>query len=785
MTCFTPSVAACRLLALLLIVQLAGCAQQRWRDEGLVLIHDGRVEEGLALMTRAAADHPDELGYRVALIRARQDAVDRILADARDAELAGRTEAADAAYRRAQAIDPTHPRIRERVQAQSNRNVLDDIHAQARQAMAAGDLEGAERLNANVLALDPGYGPARSLASDIGRERIRRAATLPQMRSRLTTPVSLEFRDAQLKMVLDVLSRASGINFLLDKDVQGSTQVTIFVREVPIEDAIELLLIQSQLARRLINDNTILIYPNTPQKVKAFQDLVIKPFYLSNGDVKQTQQMLKTILKAEDVYVDERLNLLVMRDTPEAIRLAEKLIDTQDLAQAEVVLEVEVLEVTRSKLSDLGLKFPSQLAGPAGTLAGAQILNGGTIGVNSGLILNLKQEDGDTNILASPRIRVRSREQAKVHIGDRVPVVTAVVTPSTGTPVTTDQIQYLDVGLKLEVEPTVHLDDDVAMKIGLEVSTFTRLPATQNGTIPIQVSTRNAHTMLRLHDGETQVLMGLLRDDDTRTATKVPLLSDIPGIGRLFTSEFNDAKKTEVVLLITPHVVRNLNRPDAGMTHIWSGTDSVLRVSQPLARGPLLADAASVAGTAAIPGVRATDVAPGGVPVPPGAPAAARASLAMAAPQAKAAPPSTRPEAGHPPVHFAWRGPASVRVGETFDLVLRADSPAPLSGTSLQLRFDPAQFELIAVDEGELLRQGGATTTFRQRQYPAGGRVAVAMSRAGEPGGASGDLLTVRLKARMPVEAAEVHLMSVAPVGAGRQVLPVQAGGPFTLGVTP
>ncbi len=784
MTCFTPSVAACRLLALLLIVQLAGCAQQRWRDEGLVLIHDGRVEEGLALMTRAAADHPDELGYRVALIRARQDAVDRILADARDAELAGRTEAADAAYRRAQAIDPTHPRIRERVQAQSNRNVLDDIHAQARQAMAAGDLEGAERLNANVLALDPGYGPARSLASDIGRERIRRAATLPQMRSRLTTPVSLEFRDAQLKMVLDVLSRASGINFLLDKDVQGSTQVTIFVREVPIEDAIELLLIQSQLARRLINDNTILIYPNTPQKVKAFQDLVIKPFYLSNGDVKQTQQMLKTILKAEDVYVDERLNLLVMRDTPEAIRLAEKLIDTQDLAQAEVVLEVEVLEVTRSKLSDLGLKFPSQLAGPAGTLAGAQILNGGTIGVNSGLILNLKQEDGDTNILASPRIRVRSREQAKVHIGDRVPVVTAVVTPSTGTPVTTDQIQYLDVGLKLEVEPTVHLDDDVAMKIGLEVSTFTRLPATQNGTIPIQVSTRNAHTMLRLHDGETQVLMGLLRDDDTRTATKVPLLGDIPGIGRLFTSEFNDAKKTEVVLLITPHVVRNLNRPDAGMAGIWSGTDSVLRVSQPLARGPLLADAGGVSGAASVmAGLtdKPTDTAAAAVEA--GDPA--HRALAMAAPAAAGAPASTRPEAGLAPVRFRWQGPASVRVGETFDLVLHADSPAPLSGTLLQLRFDPAQFELVSLDEGGLLKQGGATTVFRQRMYPAGGRVAVGLAREGKAGSGSGDLLTLRLKARMPVEAAEVHLMSVAPVGDGRKVLPVQASGPFLLGVAP
>ncbi|MCB1957807.1 MAG: hypothetical protein KDG55_19165, partial [Rhodocyclaceae bacterium] len=308
-------------------------------------------------------------------------------------------------------------------------------------------------------------------------------------------------------------------------------------------------------------------------------------------------------------------------------------------------------------------------------------------------------------------------------------------------------------------------------------------------------------------------LMGLLRDDDTRTATKVPLLGDIPGIGRLFTSQFNDAKKTEVVLLITPHVVRNLNRPDAGIASIWSGTDAVLRVAQPLARGPLVADAAThagatisdapvAAGASAMPAERVAVAGParsdgvsgmkfaiglGGRGV--AAPASVAPALAMAAdagPEAAGAPASTRPAPGLPPVRYSWKGPEAIRVGETFDLVVRADSSQPLNSTSLQLRFDPAQLELVSVDEGSLLKGGGGRTVFRQRAYPAGGRIAVGVAREGEEGVAgAGDLLSLKLKARMPVAAAEVHLMSVAPIGPGKAVLPVQASGPFKVQVAP
>jgi general secretion pathway protein D len=162
-------------------------------------------------------------------------------------------------------------------------------------------------------------------------------------------------------MVFDALSRTSGINFILDKDVRGDARTTIYARQVSVEDAIDLILLPNQLEKKILSENSILVYPGTPQKQREYQDLIMKSFYLENADVKQTLNMIKTLLKTKDVFIDEKINLLIMRDTPEVIRLAEKLVSAQDLAEAEVMLEVEVLEISRTRLMELGVKWPDQL----------------------------------------------------------------------------------------------------------------------------------------------------------------------------------------------------------------------------------------------------------------------------------------------------------------------------------------------------------------------------------------------------------------------------------------
>jgi general secretion pathway protein D len=324
---------------------------------------------------------------------------------------------------------------------------------------------------------------------------------------------------------------------------------------------------------------------------------MVKGFYLGNADAKATMAMLRMLVKTKDVYVDERLNLLVMRDTPEAIRLAEKIIAVQDLAEPEVMLDVEILEIKRGRFMDMGVQYPSQFSllnlppattteiTPGGntiattppasvlTLESLRNITRGSIAIGPTPTVNLRKDDSDVNILANPRIRVKNREKAKVHIGDKVPVITS---NTTATGVVSESVSYLDVGLKLDVEPSVMMRDDVQIKVGLEVSNIVREISSGNGTLTYQIGTRNAGTTLRLKDGETQVLAGLISDEDRKSASRIPGLGDIPLLGRLFSNHRDERSKTEIVLLITPHILRSDATRQPAMTEFRGGTENAI-----------------------------------------------------------------------------------------------------------------------------------------------------------------------------------------------------------------
>jgi len=293
------------------------------------------------------------------------------------------------------------------------------------------------------------------------------------------------------------------------------------------------------------------------------------------------------MLKTRDVFVDERLNTLTMRDTEDAIRMAEKLLQSQDQSNPEVVLEVEVMEVATQRILDLGLQWPNTF-GVVNSDGSAVTLLDQLKGINSSRITispspqaKINAQDNDINTLASPVIRVSNREQARIHIGQRVPIISATSVPSTQGPVITESVTYLDVGLKLEVQPTIHLNNEVAIKIALEVSNATPLEPTRQGTIPVQVDTRNAQTTLRLHDGETQILAGLVRNDHGATGNKIPGLGDIPGLGRLFGSNKDTVGKSELVLSITPRIVRNLPYQSPSDMEFPTGTETSMHIQAP------------------------------------------------------------------------------------------------------------------------------------------------------------------------------------------------------------
>jgi general secretion pathway protein D len=565
---------------------IAGCATPNPAFiEGRSLIESGNVEQGLARLDEAARAEPGNQEYRTYYYRQRDLAVQRYLALAETARSANSFDAAEAAYQRVLSLDPANSRATTGLETLQLERRHRAMLAEAEDLLKQGNIDAAHAKAREILAQNSTHRDAQRLIRRIEEQSMRAATATPQLNATLRKPITLEFRDAPLRSVFELISKHTGLNFIFDRDVKSDARTTVFVKDTTIEDVIRFVLVTNQLERKVLNETTLLIYPNTPVKTRDYKDLVVKSFYLANADVKHTANMVKSLVKTRDLYVDEKLNLLVIRDTPEAVRVVERLVANQDLAEPEVMLEVEVLEVGTTLLSELGIRWPDQvsasLIGAAGTpgtitLPEWQNRNSSLVRLtvtDPFLVLNLKNQNGRTNILANPRIRVKNKEKAKIHIGDKVPVIT---TTATGTGFVSESVNYLDVGLKLEVEPLVYLEDDVGIKIGLEVSNIVREITSKSGTLTYQVGTRNAATTLRLKDGETQVLAGLISDEDRRNAAKVPLLGDLPILGRLFTNNNDTASKTEIVLLITPRVVRNLRRPGIELEEFPSGTDAAV-----------------------------------------------------------------------------------------------------------------------------------------------------------------------------------------------------------------
>lgn len=586
-----------RLATLFAVLLFLGCAGNPAIKESRALLAEGRIDDSVIRLEKALRDAPDDRELRAHYFRQRDLAVGQLLIAADTERVAGRIEAAQALYLRVQKLDANNPRVRDGLAEIAARQRHETRVREAEALLGKGDNAGAERILRNVLAENPAHGEARRLLQKL-REQLTRAEVPAQsLKSAHSKPVTLEFRDTPLKTVFEVIARSSGLNFVFDKDVKTDTKVTIFVRNTGIDEVVKLILVTNQLERKLLNENSVLVYPNTPAKAKEYQELVTRSFYLANADVKQAQALVKSLVKTKDIFTDEKLNLLVIKDTVEAVRLAERLLESLDMAEPEVMLDVEVLEMSRSKLLELGLRFPDQIGyGQLQPTSNSTIVNngvtetttnlGGALAAgfvdlrnragltsfvsNPALMLNLKNQVGDGNMLANPRIRVKNREKAKIHIGDKLPVFTTTSTANVGVAAS---VSYLDVGLKLDVEPNIYLDDEVSIKVGLEVSSIAKEISGPAGSLAYQVGTRSASTVLRLKNGETQVLAGLISDEERSSANRLPGLGDIPLLGRLFSSQRDNSSKTEIVLLITPRIVRNLARPEGLSANVAAGSE--------------------------------------------------------------------------------------------------------------------------------------------------------------------------------------------------------------------
>lgn len=773
MTAFFPPRVRAAFLLFAAVLALAGCATDKAFEDGKLALMAGEQDRALGLFEQAAKQSPDNAEIRATLYRQREVAIARHLAQAEAARIAGNREAAAAALDRVLAMDARNPRAIS-MRDQLLRGVRHDAMVTEANAMfVRKDVSGAEARVRNVLGQDGSHAGARELLRQIeeARPKQQTPAALGDM---FQKTVTLEFRDTSMRNVFEAIARSTGINFVFDKDVRPDIKVTLFVRNTTVAEVMRLILITNQLERSVLSENTVLIYPNTAAKVREYKELITRTFFLVNAEAKQVQNLIKTVIKTKDIYIDERLNVIVMKDTVDAVRLAEQLVESVDVAEPEVMLEVEVLEVSSNKMKELGIDFPDQIgygiltpnisnsvSTAAGitttTTLGGQLLQGNinlkdTNGLvvpyvsNPGLILNLRAQDGAANLLANPRIRVKNKEKAKVHIGEKLPVFTTTSTANVGV---SASVTYLDVGLKLDVEPLIHPEDDVDIKMTMEVSSIVKEVTGPQSSLAYQVGTRSTATALRLKDGETQILAGLISDEERTSASRLPGLGHLPLIGKLFSSERGSNNKTEIVLLITPRIVRNLSRPAHIAPALPAGTEAAVGAAS-----------LSIRQSGKDQGMRLSSSG-GGV-----APAAGAVQFASPSRAVQPEPaPAPEPEEAAGGAELRMQSSGEVAAGGEAGVIVSMTAGAGVSNATIEIVYDP-----------NVLTALGTVT--------APGRAAVTLSAAGAGQEARAEL-RFRAAPNAPAGASSVQVGNVVALGADGNPLQINAPSPVDIVIRP
>jgi general secretion pathway protein D len=542
-------------------------------DNARLLIQQGKWEEGLSQLTQLANAHPENARYKTILKIQQGLYIGHLTQQAEEKRLNKLLAESENIYLKVLSLDAKNQRALDGL----NQVHLAQKHSKsleaAKVAFAKNDTDAAQNIVRDILAEDAKHQEARDLYEKIEDSQIKKITEIPQIKTAFKKTISIELKNVPIKTVFELIGKTANLNFTFDQTLSPELNTSIFVRNTSIEDAIQVILTSNQLGKKILNENTLLIYPLS--RAQEYQELFVRSFYLNSLDAKRAMNMIKTVLKAKDIYIDEKLNTLIMRDTADNVKIAEKLISSQDMIEPEVMLEVEVMEINRKNLEAIGVRFPTQASigvqgrssttnGTVNTTPGrltiAELKNFnsdlGVFSISDPVIaMNLLQQNTDSNLLANPQIRVKNREKAKIHVGDKIPVLTSV---ANNTGFVSQTVSYLDVGIKLDVEPTILLQNQVNIKVGLEVSNVTDQVKTDNGVLAYTIGSRNAITILQLKDGETQMLAGLFRDDNQRTTNKVPGLSNLPIIGRLFTDNNDDKRKNEIVLLITPRILHNI-----------------------------------------------------------------------------------------------------------------------------------------------------------------------------------------------------------------------------------
>lgn len=642
----------------------------------------------------------------------------------------------------------------------------------AKQLEGLGRFDEALTLYESAVELDP------SLAEAVeGITRVVQQQTEIHTIGGSAEPVTLRFQNTRLKQVFEILARTANIDILFDKDVRDDL-VTIFTKDTPFDEALNLILSTNQLFSKRVGPDRLLIIPDTKQKRDQYEDLQIRTFYLSHSKAKDMANLLRTILETKRVYVNEPLNTVVVRDQPAKITLAQQIISANDRADSEVLFEVEVLEVDRTDSQNLGLQFAKSAgfgifppgAAPTEPESVADLIFNilpptwtfrelTSIGQDSYLftfpssvLLNFFKQNSEAKTLASPKIRVLNNEKASINVGDKVPILLSTTnvlpgqaaTGAVGTTSTVTSIEFKDTGIKLTVEPTIHLNNSITLRLQIEVTRLGERIILQADPLITQFEfgTRTADTALNIRDGETVVLGGLLAEEARKTRDSVPGIDDIPVLGDAFSNTETEKTITEVILIITPHIIRSVNPPPLAKQTLWSGTakhyDTKPRFSpyQPVSTtlyeesgGGTSDMTAAAAALSQVPQLNKRDQLKGTLESSQENPQQS-GQLATGDSQIQVLPAA-----------------ASLKKGEEITVTLQGKNFSPKGRTSITLTYDPAVVTFKHAAEGTLWTTQHVPSSLTVSAVPSIGQLVIQMGQQGQSVQGTGSLATVVFEA--------------------------------------
>lgn len=747
------------MLAVLLVT--TSCATGRAFEQGEKAYAGHRFDQAVLYLSRAVAAKPSSTRYRVALARARFAAAEEHFKKAEAYRQAGQLEPAIAEYQQVVYLAPAH-----QFAANELANALAEWRAQ--QASQESEMEAMKR----------------RIKDSPGRDA-------PRLKPGSNIPIVLRFKNETTEKIYDALSKASGINFIYDDRLDLNKKISIDIADVTFAQALDQVLAMNKHFFKIWDESTIMIAEDTPQKHKELDDLVIQTFYLSNADVKDVQVLLRTLLDARQIAQNDRLNAITIRDTPERVEVAQKIIESNDKAKSELVIDIELLEVNRTMLQSIGIDLFGPEGGTGKSLS-LQYGGGSTVALNNtdvlkqagswllgpipGVVVNFLKTDGDAQVIARPQLRVSEGEKASVRIGDRIPIPTTTfnaaptVGGTVGVPITS--FTYQNVGINIDLEPRVHHNREITLKAKVEISSLAGVVQAGGGLSQPIIGTREIDTTIRLKDGETNLLAGLIREEERRSLSGVPGLSDIPVLKRLFGTTETNIQKVDIVLTLTPHIIRIPDIKEDDLLPLWIGTEQKIALrgsSRQSAYGNMFEEKTEPPSYPGIPDFSAGGAAAaGGAALSAGAAASPAAADGSGVPEEGGAaadevdvppppPPGPGPETGKadddaPPgtaiVNFdpSYLGTAP---GQEFSTKVVISGANGVGSVPFHLEFDPEILEFLGADQMSPFLSQDGTPVFVLATVSGNGReVIVGLSRQGNRPGVDGQGTLIQMKFR-------------------------------------